>query len=73
MASTRLRCRRNSTNGCLVQKGLKRRYDERGKIFFGAHAKLPDEEFDKGANRGLHFRNMFLDEDRFIGSMEVVY
>ena len=33
--------------------------------------KLPDEE-SEGANKGWHFRNMFIIEDRFMGSIEIV-
>lgn len=45
----------------------------RGAGYFSVHTlKPPDEEFDEGANKGWHFRNMFIDEYRFIGSMEVV-
>jgi hypothetical protein len=45
----------------------------RGARYFSVHTlKLPDEEFDEGANKGWHFRNMFINEDRFMGSIEVV-
>jgi protein O-GlcNAc transferase len=56
----------------VFHKGFRNVASLRGLKYFSTHTlKPPNEEFDKGENKDWHFRNVFIEEDRFMGLMEV--